>query len=109
MARGKPQVMKWLDNEIVRRGRNSEVVELLDEMRIEQQLADLRRKRGISQAKLAEMMGVNQPLIARMESGGVKNLTLATVARTAATLGARVEFHLVPAAGWRRKRAVRRA
>ena len=109
MAQRKTDFMGWLDREIDRRGRKDEVAALVDEMKIEEQLADLRRKRGISQAKLAEMMGVKQPLIARMESGGVKNLTLATVARTAATLGARVEFHLVPAAGRRRKRAVQRA
>jgi transcriptional regulator with XRE-family HTH domain len=65
-------------------------------MMVEEQLADLRRRRRISQAKLAQLMGVTQPLIARIESGRVKNLTLATIARTAATLGASIEFKIKP-------------
>jgi transcriptional regulator with XRE-family HTH domain len=88
--------MEWLDREISRRDREKDVAALVDEMMVEEQLADLRRKRGISQAKLAELMGVKQPLIARIESGRVKNLTLATIARTAATLGARVELRIAP-------------
>ncbi len=109
MAKGKEDFMSWLDGEIERRGREKEVAALFSEMMVEQQLADLRRKRRISQAKLAELMGVKQPLIARIESGRVKNLTLATIARTAATLGATVEFRIKPArtAMNRRKRSQR--
>jgi hypothetical protein len=40
---------------------------------------------------------VKQPLVARIESGGVKNLTLATIARTAAALGGRIELKIHPA------------
>jgi DNA-binding XRE family transcriptional regulator len=109
MARGKVDFTGWLDREIDRRGHKQEVAALVDEMMVEEQLADLRRRRGISQAKLAEMMGVKQPLIARIEAGGVKNLTLATVARTAATLGARVEFRIVSAGMKRKKRTARSA
>jgi len=42
-------------------------------------------------------MGVKQPLVARIESGGVKNLTLATIARTAAALGGRIQLKISPA------------
>jgi len=105
MAKGKSDFIGWLDREIDHRGRKKEVAALLSEMMVEEQLADLRRKRRLSQAKLAELMGVTQPLIARIESGRVKNLTLATIARTAATLGASVEFRIKPArtAAGRRK------
>jgi predicted XRE-type DNA-binding protein len=87
----------WLDREITRRGREKEVAAVLSEMRVEEQLADLRRKRGISQARLARLMGVKQPLVARIEAGRVKNLTLATIARSAAALGTRVELRFKPA------------
>jgi DNA-binding XRE family transcriptional regulator len=97
MAKGKVDFMRWLDEETDRRGRDKEVAALFNEMMVEQQLADLRRSRRISQAKLAKLMGVKQPLIARIESGRVKNLTLATIARTAATLGATVELKIKPA------------
>ncbi|MGH7813589.1 MAG: helix-turn-helix domain-containing protein [Candidatus Binataceae bacterium] len=96
--------MDWLDTEIGRRGREPEVAALVEEMMVEEQLADLRRIRGISQAKLARITGVKQPLIARIESGRVKNLTLATIARTAAGLGARVSLRIVPSRAGKRKR-----
>ncbi len=100
--------IEWLDREVGRRGREKEVEALLNEMMVEEQLADLRRERGISQAKLAQLMGVKQPLVARIEAGRVKNLTLATIARTAATLGARLQFKVLPTYPMRRgKRAAR--
>jgi len=99
----KNDLMGWLDREVSRRGRQKEVAALLNEMMVQEQLADLRRKRRISQARLASLMGVKQPLIARMEAGRVKNLTMATIARTAMALGARVELRLKPL--FRSKRA----
>jgi transcriptional regulator with XRE-family HTH domain len=88
--------MGWLDREIGRRGREKEVAAQLNEMMVEEQLANLRRKRGLSQAKLAELMNVKQPLIARIEAGRVKNLILNTIVRSAAALGARVELRFKP-------------
>ncbi len=92
----KGEFMEWLRTEVKRRGGEKEVAALLDEMMLEDQLADLRRKRGISQAKLAKLVGVSQPVIARIESGGVRNLTVGTIARTAAALGGRVEILIKP-------------
>ena len=109
MAKRKKEFMAWLDGEIERRGREREVAALVDEMLVEEQLAELRRKRGISQARLAQLMGVQQPLIARMESGRVKNLTLSTIARMAATLGARVELRIVPSRMKRQKATAQQA
>jgi transcriptional regulator with XRE-family HTH domain len=92
----KNEVLAWLDREAKRRDRVKEVEELFREMMVEEQLAELRRKRGISQRELAKLAGVSQPVIARMESGGIKNLTLATIARTAAALGGTVDIKIRP-------------
>ena|SRR5579872_5967395 len=88
------EFMEWLDHEVARRGGEREVEALVNEMMLEEQLADLRKKRGLSQAKLAKLVGVSQPVIARIESGGVRNLTVGTIARTAAALGGRVEIKI---------------
>ncbi len=96
MAKG--DFVNWLERESVRRGIDEKgIAALVDQMMVEDQLTELRRKRGISQAALADLMGVKQPLVARIESGGVKNLTLATIARAAAALGGRIEFKIRPA------------
>jgi transcriptional regulator with XRE-family HTH domain len=90
----KNEVLAWLDREAQRRGRSKEVDQLFSEMMVEEQLAGLRRKKGISQRALAKLAGVSQPVIARVESGAIKNLTLATIARTAAALGGWVEIKI---------------
>jgi transcriptional regulator with XRE-family HTH domain len=93
----KSDFMGWLDRETARRGIDEkEIAALVEQMMVEDQLTELRLKRGISQAALADLMGVKQPLVARIESGGVKNLTLATIARTAAALGGRIQLTIRP-------------
>ena len=105
MAKG--DFMGWLHRETARRGIDEkEIAALVDQMMVEDQLTALRIKRGISQAALADLMGVKQPLVARIESGGVKNLTLATIARTAAALGGRIQLKISPV---RRARRTRRS
>jgi transcriptional regulator with XRE-family HTH domain len=104
----KSDFMGWLDREMARRGiDHREIAALVDQMKIEDQLVALRHKRGISQARLAKLMGVKQPLVARLEAGGGKNLTLITIARASAALGCRIQlkFRLLPT----RKRARRPA
>lgn len=99
----KSDFMDWLDRETARRGIDEkEIAALVDQMMVEDQLTALRLKRGISQSALAELMGVTQPLVARIEAGGVKNLTLATIARTAAALGGRIQLKIRPAKRTRR-------
>ncbi|MGA9720967.1 MAG: helix-turn-helix domain-containing protein [Candidatus Binatus sp.] len=99
----KSNFMDWLDRETARRGIDEkEIAALVDQMMVEDQLTALRLKRGISQSALADLMGVTQPLVARIEAGGVKNLTLATIARTAAALGGRIQLKIRPAKGARR-------
>jgi len=58
------------------------------------QLIDLRIKRGLSQYKLAERAGMQQPTIARLEGG--KTASLRTLRRVADALGADVKVSLVP-------------
>ena len=53
---------------------------------IEQSLVARRDEQGISQTALAQMIGVSQPAIAKLESGRAKNIELKTVARYAAAL-----------------------
>jgi len=86
--------MEWLDERVAEDGTEALVDELLNEMEVEQALARLRDEQGITQTELAQRMGVKQPLIARLEAGGIKNLTLKTLVRTAAALGARVRIQV---------------
>ncbi len=92
----KTNFMEWLDGETARRGRQDAVAALLQELRIETQLADLRRKRGMTQAELARKMGVKQPLVARLEGGQSRNLTLTTIMKAALILDADVELRIRP-------------
>jgi DNA-binding XRE family transcriptional regulator len=58
------------------------------------QLIDLRLKRGLSQRELARRAGMQQPTIARLESG--QTASLKTLRRLADALGADVKVSLVP-------------
>jgi transcriptional regulator with XRE-family HTH domain len=66
----------------------AEVDALYAEMLLENELALLREKEGITQAELARRLGVSQPVVARFESGSKKRrVELATIVRHAAALG----------------------
>jgi transcriptional regulator with XRE-family HTH domain len=82
-----------------------QVEEELSEILIEHKIAQLRQRRGLTQAALAQCSGVGQPMIAQMESGKLGNLTLKTLARTARALGAKLKVELVP----ERSSSIRRA
>ena len=56
---------------------------------IEQGLLARRDERRISQTATAQMIGVSQPAITKLESGRAKNIELKTVARYAVPLGGR--------------------
>jgi transcriptional regulator with XRE-family HTH domain len=104
----KSNFMDWLKSETARRGIDQKEVDArIAKLMIEDQLIELRRARGISQTRLATLMGVTQPVVARLEAGGVKNLTLNTIARTTAALGGRLQLKIGPAP--LRKRSRRRA
>lgn len=69
--------------------------ELGPEFDVISQLIDLRNQRKISQAKLAELVGTQQPSIARLESRQhIGDLTF--LQRVASALGAELQVRLVP-------------
>lgn len=68
-----------------------------------EQLVDLRRERGLTQADVAERLGTSQPVIARLEAGG-RDPRLSTLERYARVLGADLDVRTAgpphgPAAG----------
>ncbi len=87
------RVMKWIDEEIGKDTKLAERVEAeLARLRLEQDLAALRERRGIWQRKLARMVGVSQPVIARIEAGRARNLELRTLLKIAAALDSEVHI-----------------
>ncbi len=68
-------------------------------------LADQRRRRKLSQTKVAAAMDTSQPTLARLEATAA-DTKLSTVERFAAALGYTVEYHLVPTKTSRRRTGV---
>lgn len=96
---------EWMDTELARDPQfRREVEETLTGMRIEQDLAALRELRGVTQAELARMIGVKQPMIARLESGKAQNIGVRTLVRIATALGGQV--HLAIKADSRPRRPI---
>src|SRR5262249_50880020 len=89
----KTALRRWMDEQYRTNPRLERRVErLVEQMSLEQDLIALREARGLSQRALAGLIGVKQPMIARIESGKVKNLELKTVIRIASALGASVRI-----------------
>jgi helix-turn-helix protein len=59
-------------------------------------LAEQRRRRDLSQTRVAATMRTSQPTLARLETTAA-DTKLSTVERFAAALGYAIEYHLVPA------------
>ena len=59
------------------------------------QFKELRKQKHLTQTQLAEKIGVEKGTISKIENGKF-NLTLATINKLAAALGARVNFDLQP-------------
>jgi predicted XRE-type DNA-binding protein len=96
-GRTQSAVMGWIDQELASDpSLNRQVEEMLNEMRIEQGLVALRERSGLSQRALAKLIRVEQPRVAKIESGRVKNFEIRTLCRYAAALGARVRVEFVP-------------
>ena len=64
------------------------------QLEIGDKLAELRKARKVSQAKLGKMLGVSQSAIAQLETGTAINYELRTLARYATALGASVEVKI---------------
>lgn len=60
-------------------------------IRIGQRIAELRKQRGISQAQLAEAIGMHQPNIARIENGQYST-SIDVLSRIAEALGTRLDL-----------------
>ena len=88
--------LELLERKVDELGLRREVEDELAQILIEHKIADLRKRRGLTQAALARRSGVSQPMIAQIESGKLSNLTLKTLARTARALGASLKIDLVP-------------
>ncbi len=59
--------------------------------RIGKRIADIRKETGISQAKLAEMSGLDQGHIARIELGKY-NVGIDTLSKIAEVFGMKIDF-----------------
>ncbi len=80
----------------------------LARLQIANQIAKLRERAGLSQAQLARRIGTKQAGIARMERSAYRGYTVATLAKIAAAIGARLEVKFVPPSGPNGARAAKR-
>jgi transcriptional regulator with XRE-family HTH domain len=96
--------MEWVDDQVDSNARlASEVRRLLSEMRLEQELVALRERRGLSQREAAKLIHATQPYVAKLESGRIQNLGVATLVKYAHALGGRLTIDI------KAKRAARRS
>jgi transcriptional regulator with XRE-family HTH domain len=96
--------MEWVDDQVESDARlASEVSRLLSEMRLEQELVALRERRGLSQREAAKLIHATQPYVAKLESGRIQNLGVATLVKYAHALGGRLTIDI------KAKRAARRS
>jgi transcriptional regulator with XRE-family HTH domain len=67
----------------------------MDAVRFGQAIRALRRRRGWTQQRLADVVGVSRPVIGRIERGGADRVTVLTLVRVAAALGASISVRLL--------------
>jgi predicted XRE-type DNA-binding protein len=93
----KTAFMEWIDGQLEATPRlEREVDELVNEMKLEQDLAALRERRGLSQRQLAKLLGTSQPYVAKLESGRIKNFGVNTLVKYARALGGSVTIKIEP-------------
>ena len=72
----------------------------LEEARVEDDLArsiyELRQQAGLTQARLAKMIGTTESVISRLEDSDYTGHSLAMLRRIAEAVGKRVEIRFVP-------------
>jgi transcriptional regulator with XRE-family HTH domain len=97
MATTKADVMEWVEQQLAQDTKFREAVETrLTELRLEQQLAQLRQARGLSQQQVARIAGVSQPAVAKLESGAMKNVELKTLVKMVTALGGTLKVEILP-------------
>ena len=111
MSAKKTAFMQWVDGQLKSdKDFARRVDELVNEMKIEQELVALREKRGISQRAAAKLIGASQPYVAKLESGRIKNLGVKTLVKYATALGGKLTLRIEASAGAKpAHRALRRA
>lgn len=67
-----------------------------DEFALVEAMIQARQARGLTQAQVADLLGVAQPAVARIESG--KNVSLKTLRRYAGALGCKLDVRFIPGA-----------
>ena len=98
MSAKKTAFMRWMESELrADKDFARRVDEIVNEMKIEQDLVALREKRGISQRAAARLIGASQPFVAKLESGRVKNLGIKTLVKYATALGGKLTLRIDPA------------
>jgi predicted transcriptional regulator len=90
-ARHDPDFPRRVEHEML----NAEIARLI---------YDARNEAGLTQQKLAELVGTSQSVIARLEDADYNGHSLTMMRRIAEALGRRVEVRLVP-----KKKSVQRA
>jgi len=94
----------WLDGLIHRSPAfQAQVEEELASINVAQDLVALRESRGLSQAQLADRLGITQSAIAQLESAQPRNVELRTLVRVATALGAHVDVSIQPRRKTKRK------
>lgn len=112
MSAKKTAFMQWIDGQLkADKDFARQVDELINEMKIEQELVALREKRGISQRAAAKLIGASQPYVAKLESGRIKNLGVKTLVKYATALGGKLTLKIDAASPGSKSmhRALRRA
>lgn len=85
----------WLDGLIHQSPAfQAQVEEELAAINVAQDLVALRESRGLSQAQLADRLGITQSAIAQLESAQPKNVELRTLVRVASALGGHVDVSI---------------
>ena len=74
--------------------REAETAEMVERMRIVEELYRLRKDAGLTQTELARRIGTRQTYIAALEKGR-KNLTFSTLYRYALACGKRLKLEMV--------------
>jgi len=103
MAR-RPTLMDEIRAEVAQdRDLNAAFQRELTRLQLANQIADARKRAGLSQAQLAERIGTKQTGVARMERAGTTGFTTTTLAKIAAATGSKLEVQLTSRAPRRRR------
>ncbi len=93
MARQKTSVQTFLGEQLKDREVAESFYQGLDELRLAVKIAQLRQRRGLTQAQLAAKLDTSTPVISRLENRG--NCTISTLKKVAEALDAVVQIDIV--------------